>query len=478
MNTPSMVRTIAKKEFTELIRDGRLRLLGVLILALGITALGFGAQQTFEAQHERDAAVKRSKSQWEGQGDKNPHVAAHFGTYVFAPISVASAIDPGVTAQLGRSIKMEAHKQNLPDHATAKDVGASSQMGGFSVSMILLQLMPLLVIALGYGMWSKERERGTLRQILSTGVSRRALFFGKNIALLGTVGLLLVPTSIVVLIVLSFLGGLDAQVAWRLLALTIAYGFYFGVFGALTLTVSALTRTSQGALVTLVMIWGLFCLLMPRIAVESATNQEPLPSRGELMRSVKLSLEKGIDGKADREEAVDALVKDILAKQGFANAGFMMDPAIQSGAELRAEAQWEDLVFDHHIEQLHAAIQRQESHYARFAWLSPYLAMSVVSKALCGTDYAHHRDFSRAAERWRKRFIEMLNESFAKQAGAEGWNYKAGPELWSKAPPFMYRAPPIGFAASQVSLQLFALGGWLVACFVLAVVCTRRMKVV
>ena len=52
-----------------------------------------------------------------------------------------------------------------------------------------------------------------------------------------------------------------------------------------------------------------------------------------------------------------------------------------------------------------------ESHYAAFAWFSPYLAMSVVSKALCGTDYAHHQDFSLSAERWRKRFVEMLNET-------------------------------------------------------------------
>ena len=33
----------------------------------------------------------------------------------------------------------------------------------------------LLIIALGYGLWSRERESGTLRQLLSTAVDRRTL---------------------------------------------------------------------------------------------------------------------------------------------------------------------------------------------------------------------------------------------------------------------------------------------------------------
>jgi ABC-2 type transport system permease protein len=469
---------VARKEFTEMIRDGRLRLLAILVAVLGIAALGFGARHTVEAQDERSDAMERARGQWEGQGAKNPHVAAHYGTYVFAPISVVSAIDPGVSAQLGRSIKMVAHKQNLPDHATAKDSGASAQMGGFSVSIILLKLVPLLIIALGYGMWSRERERGTLRQILSTGVSRAGLFYGKCLALLGIIAALLIPASLIVIVVLSALGGFDNQVLWRLLWLSLSYGVYFSIFAALTLTISALARTSQGALVTLVTIWGLFCLLLPRAAVESATHHEPLPSPAAFHRQVKESLATGIDGQAEREAAVDALVKDLLAKQGFANAGFMLDPATARGAELRAEAKWEDMVFDHHIGALNASIKQQEQHYAGFGLLSPYVAMSAVSKALCGTDFEHHQDFSRAGERWRKSFVEMLNKTFVQESGAEGWNYKAGPEVWSKAPPFIYKSPTVSFALNQIWKPMFSLVIWLMICFGLAGYFTHRMKVV
>ena len=203
-----------------------------------------------------------------------------------------------------------------------------------------------------------------------------------------------------------------------------------------------------------------------------------MPSRAELSRSIEHGLEKGIDGQATRDDAVDALVEDILAEQGFANAGFMLDPAIARGAELHAEARWEDQVFGHHVGLLNDAIARQEKGYSVFGWASPFIAMSTISASLCGTDFNHHRHFSDAAEGWRKSFIYMLNDTFAKDAGADGWNYKAGAEVWKKAPPFRYEAPNLRFALNQVVNDFAMLCVWCLTSVLLAGVSVQRLKVV
>ena len=78
---------------------------------------------------------------------------------------------------------MEAHKRNLAAHAEAGDGAGLELLGAFSVASILLELVPLLIIALGHGLWSRERERGTLRQVMSLGVERSVLFWGKSLAL-------------------------------------------------------------------------------------------------------------------------------------------------------------------------------------------------------------------------------------------------------------------------------------------------------
>ena len=129
---------------------------------------------------------------------------------------------------------------------------------------------------------------------------------------------------------------------------------------------------------------GLFCLIIPRVAAEVSAASQPLISKAEFARRVAGSLKKGIDGKTDREVTIEATMKDLLAQEGFADAGFMLDPAVARGAELRAEAHWEDQIFDHHVNALNDSIQRQEAMTTSFGLLSPFMAMrGALSRPRC-----------------------------------------------------------------------------------------------
>jgi len=473
-----LIKYVVRKEIREIARDGRLRLLGFLVLVLAFAALAFGVQQTLRAQHEREHARESAAAQWEGQGDKNPHVAAHYGTHLFAPTSVATAIDPGVSEFLGRSVKIEAHRRNLASHSAAQDSAGLKRLGAFSVASVLLQLVPLLLIALGYGLWSRERERGTLRQVLSTGVDRSTLFWGKAIALSVVVGVMLLPAALVILSVLWWLGGGDTSALMRLVLLGLCYGVYFTVFGALTLAASAMARTSRGALVAMIGIWGAFCLVAPRVATEFAGVISPLPSRVQLARTVSEALEKGVDGKSEREVAIEAISKDLMAAQGMSDMGMMVDENITNGIGLQAEAQWENTVFEYVIRQLDDDIAAQETAVSWVGLISPYIAMRTLSSGLSGTDFAHHRHFTEYAESWRKSFIDQLNTAFAKNAGDKGWDYRAGPELWKQAPPMEYQVPSPGFALRTHTFSLGILLVWLFVALGLALGAAHRVRAV
>lgn len=474
----ALIRTIARKEVREIARDGRLRLMGGLIVILALAALAFGAQQTQRAQSAREHAAERASKQWKDQGQKNPHVAAHYGTHAFAPTSVATAIDPGVSAYLGRSVKLEAHKRNLAANSAAQDSGGLARLGAFSVASVLLQLVPLLIIALGYGLWSRERERGTLRQLLSTGVNRSSLLWGKALALLAVLSGLLIPAAMIIVGTLWSMGGGDASTLIRIGLLALSYAVYFSVFGGLTLYASAKARSSRAALVAMIGVWGLFCLIAPRAASEAAGALQPLPSQAEMARAVAVSLEKGIDGKAEREVAVEAIASDMMAAQGFEDGGMLVDDSYSSGIELQAEAKWEDMVFDHHIEQLDGQIMAQEKLIAWAGLVSPFVAMRTLSTGLCGTDFAHHKSFTDYAETWRKGLVGSLNAAFAANAGAEGWKYRAGPELWKTVPAFDYREPAPSFALTTHQVSVLSLLGWLLLALGLAIHSARRVRVV
>ena len=71
-----------------------------LVLGLGILlALCAGLQTALELQGTQEAsrvATVAESERWSHQGEKNPPSAAHYGMYVFKPLSMLAALDPGV----------------------------------------------------------------------------------------------------------------------------------------------------------------------------------------------------------------------------------------------------------------------------------------------------------------------------------------------------------------------------------------------
>jgi ABC-2 type transport system permease protein len=80
-----MVLRIARKELTEILRDGRFRWLAGLVLALSVTSLAAGWKHFSEVDRQHQEAQQATRADWLAQPAKNPHSAAHYGMYAFKP---------------------------------------------------------------------------------------------------------------------------------------------------------------------------------------------------------------------------------------------------------------------------------------------------------------------------------------------------------------------------------------------------------
>jgi len=474
-----LVRQVVRKETLELLRDGRLGVVLGLSMLLVTAALVFGWRDASRNSREREAAQAASREHWEGQGEKNPHVATHYGMWVFKPASALSALDPGVSPNLGAALKVEAHRQNLAVASSAEDSIGIQRFGALTAASVLQLLGPLVVAALGFALWSSERERGTLRLLRSSGVSMGLLLRGKAVGLALAVALTLVPAIVGAIAVVSSLE-VDASASssgLRLAGLAGGYALYFALFMGLALAASARATESRSALLMLVGFWGITALVVPRLSAEVGALVVPLPSQDTFAADVAGSLEKGLPDGAARDERVEAITSALMAEQGFSDADFLMDDALLQGIELRAEAAWEDEVFEWHVTRLMDAMSRQERVSQWLGALSPTLAIRSLSAALAGTDFDHHRDFTAKAEVYRRALVDRLNQDFAKNAGAAGWDYKAGRELWETAPRFEYELPPASWALSRQWPALAWLLAWTLLAAVLAVRGAHRQKV-
>ena len=62
----------------------------------------------------------------------------------------------------------------------------------------------------------------------------------------------------------------------------------------------------------------------------------------------------------NRDTAVEAIIGDLMAEQDLANTGMLVMGSDVQGIELRAEAKWEDMIYDHFVVELEDQIATQE----------------------------------------------------------------------------------------------------------------------
>ena len=468
-----MTRHIARKEFTDMLRDGRFRWCSTLVGALLLVSLGHGWVQAREAQQELAAAQATAREHWESQGEKNPHSAAHYGIYAFKPRLALSFVDEGIDPYAGTSVWLEAHRQNDFLLRPAQDATAAQRVGALTAAQVLQHLVPLLIILLAFGALAGERERGTLRQLLSTGIGRRELAVGKSLGIAGALALLLVPAAVVgaAALVVGSPGPASSPLA-RGTVLAGVYLAYFTAFLALSLAVSAWARSSRTALVLLLGVWVMNGLVAPRVAVDLSKWLHPTPSAVEFARTMERELDSGVDGISRPDRA--ALTESLLMEYGVERIEDL--PINESGVYLQESEEFGNRIFDRNYGALWDTFERQGNVHETLAVAAPLLAVRTLSMGLAGTDVEQHRHFATAAEAYRRELMRRMNGDLAANSRS-GEVYLAGPELWAEVPPLEYDAPSLGWVLGNRILSLAVLGIWLAGTVVAAALRVRRAEV-
>jgi ABC-2 type transport system permease protein len=456
-----MIRRIARKEIVDTLRDGRFRWGGVVVLGLLLVALasGWAHQREIAATHQ--AADEETWEHWFAQEEKNPHSAAHYGVYAFKPVTTLSLVDQGVDPYVGVATWLEAHRQNPFEYRPAQDGTAVSRFGVLTAAGVLQLLIPLLIILFAFSSLSGERESGTLRQLLSVGVSPRDLVWGKALGIAGALALLLVPAAVIGALTLTLASGAEGRPeVGAVLLLAATYLAYFAIFIGVTLALSGWARASRTALVGLLAFWILNALIAPRAVADLAETVHPLPSTAEFDEAIRVSTQSGLEGEVDAAERSRLLVETVLAEYGASSLQEL--PINFAGVSLQAGEDYGNRVFDHHYGHLASTLEDQQTVHRRAAVVAPLLATRNLSMALAGTDVARHRHFVTAAEEHRRLIQRIMNEDITYNS-RWGDEHIAGPELWASVPRFEYQPPQLGStlgrSAGDAGVLLFWLAG-------------------
>jgi len=439
-------------------------------ILLILTSMAVGWQRQREASAEQQAAQELDYRDWLNQDIRHPHDAAHQGMHVFKPAPTLSIVDPGISRYAGTTVWLQAHRQSDLKFRPAQDATGLQRFGDFSAAWVLQILVPLLVIVFGFNAFAGEREQGTLRQTLSLGVPAWRLLWGKALALGAIIGTLLIPAVIAAgfAVVLGAETGGRADAMIRLAWAAAGYAVYFGIIIYLVLGVSALTPSSRVSLIALIAFWIGTAVLAPRAASDLARRLHPTPAKKDFLAK----METDLSAEAER----------IWQEKFGVKAKWSPDlPLNKWGIALRVDDQLGYAVYRRHYDALWDTYERQQRVQEWAGLVVPLLALRSFSMGLAGTDFAHHRHFTEAAEEHRHLIQDLMSEDLVKHADTldhQHFAYQAGKDLWKTVPQFQYRLPAAGWALRRNWPGLAVLTAGLILSFAFSAAAVSRLRVV
>lgn len=471
-----MITRIARKEMTEMFRDGRFRWASAIVLTLIAIATLTGLRSYKALDAEQQAAQTAMRGFWVDQGPKNPHSAAHYGLWVFKPKMPLSFIDQGVDAFTGQTTWLEAHKQNEFTRRPAMDQASVARFGEWTAAAVLQTLIPLLIIMLAFSAFAGERESGTLKQLAALGVPMSQLMRGKALGTATALATVVVPATLLGVLALALGSGFDrgADDVIRFGAMAGVYLVYFLVVLVITLAVSARAASSRAALLTLLAFWSVNSLIAPRAVTDLARRLHPTTSSFAFQKAVADDLNNGIDGHNPADERRKAVEAKALKEYGVISLDAL--PVNFDAIAMQESEEYGNQVFDKHFNDLYDRYRAQNAVTQLGAAVAPLLAVRSLSMGLAGTDVEQHRDFATKAEAYRRGLVAFSNNYLRDNTQTGDWDWKAPPEVWAKYPAFTYEAPTVASTIKPQLRAMVVLGGWLVLALV-ALVSTPAFRI-
>jgi ABC-2 type transport system permease protein len=458
-------------EWTLLRRDRRAWWALLCLGALVLIAFAVDMAAIVDANAAKADIARAERARWLGQGEKDPHSAAHYSIFAFKPTSPLAALDLGVEPFVGQTVWLEAHVQNDMLYRPQGEASALQRAGLSSPASLLIGFAPLVAFLLAFTAVAMDRERGTLRLALGAALRPREIVASKAAAIwLALVWVLVVPVTAIAAIATAVLGALDATAALRLVLWAAAMAVYLGVLTALGLAVSMLAGSVRGALAVLFGLWIAFGLALPRWANSAVESAQPLPST----QTVKQQL---LDEAPSYWTAEDAKKHQatLLAKYGAKDpADLRVD---LRGAELDLSERHSHEVFDRVLGGFYDRVVAQDRAYAMLGWLSPTAAMQSLSPMLAGSDFVHHRRFIDGAERYRRALVNRMNQDvMAHPTGEGGVKHTNDASLWAQIPEFHHPAPSLSANWRHTAPAAAALLAWSLAALALLALAARRLR--
>ena len=341
---------------------------------------------------------------------------------------------------------------------------------------VVLSLMGLMF---AYDALAGERERGTLRLVLTHSVSRGTILLAKYIGALLCLSIPLLLSLLLSLILLTTSASfsLGTPDFLRIGGIVLASIAYLSVFYLIGLLISAMTQRASTALMLSMFVWGFLVLVYPNMILAMTHSSEHLQPHAEsAFDEVKQTWSE-----FDRERK-RFLVNDAVPGEDWSFSMFGFGSLAEYFASLELGYYYHSYInFEDLGEEFEPQVPHAQKYFgflgprtvntAERAWLlrkpalentfvqpanlertllkfSPVGVYDAVTQTWAGTDLLGIRDFFDVARQYRQTVIDYFvdNNTF----GSRQWfSADKGAADWSTLPQFSFQRADIGAIAKR-----------------------------
>jgi ABC-type transport system involved in multi-copper enzyme maturation permease subunit len=409
-----MIRTIAAKEVLDQVSSPKFVFLFAVSTVLVVFSLYTGSTAYVGARSEYQATRSLSRSELENR--KSYQELSQFGIKVARPPSPLSAVAAGVGAALGRSARVRPETQPEIAPPPLAETPVLAVLGELDFNGVARVFLSLFVLLLTYDAVAGEKERGTLKVVLSNPVPRARLLLGKALGLFGILAAAtLVPAVLGLLVMkLGFRIELGADGWAQLVAIAVAAGLYLLAVFAVGLLVSTLTSRSSVAFLVLLLVWVALVEVIPKASPMIAAQLRPAPTYASLQSDrdrVQADFQQGMMRVLGNVVSL-GLLSPTASDADQQARQHLIDSLVSRGRDsLAAEQAAKTAQLDESYRNRQDAMTRLALTLSR---LSPAAAMSHAVEVMSGTDFEVHR-------RWRDDLLAYRGqlEAFFKSKGVQ-----------------------------------------------------------
>jgi len=410
-----MIWKIAKKEFLLNLMTFKFAvgtILSIVLICVFVPILAMAYQERLKVYNENVAYNEAEL--------RKVTVYKNITPTIYRPPSVLAVFSEGLEKQLGNSARIQYDK--VPEISGATANHYLSIFSIFDASLIFKIVISVLALLIAYDTISGERERGTLKIMLSSTAARHQVLLGKLLA-----GLLV----LVVPVTSAFILGLVILLCFPMVHLTssdwIRIGFMFItslVFIAtmynLGLLFSCLARRSAISLVLGLFLWIIFAVVIPNGSAYLATQVIPVEPEDKINEQiVSLQREAGREATRERERSGKSYMSGPRGQSDAPGGGFghgylrsgtealihnrQINYSINVPIQIEYAGKYAD-VEDGYFRSLFQQTQLADN----ISRISPISLYENIMSALAGTDMASYRLFIDAVKANRKDIIEYM----------------------------------------------------------------------